>query len=278
MVAAGAVLVVALMLATPGEPTHNGRPLRSWLADLNNTTNYQRRLEARAAIQAIGPAALPYLTNSLDQRNSPALRLYRSGWIPNSVANWLRPRVLWHQPILESWHASQALGSLGPDAKDATPALAAALGDTSDLIAQAAAQALAKIGAPAVPALRERLAKGGTQEKIYALRALADMGTNGAAAAPDVAPLLAESMPMLADTASLALNRFGPEAAPFAANYFAHTNNRVKARAVSAVLYPFGSAPFLTNALLPLLHDPDPKLRYNAPAARILHPHPPRRP
>jgi HEAT repeat protein len=117
-----------------------------------------------------------------------------------------RPAVA---PLVEALHsddvhvrlgAAEALGEMGAEAKAAVGALAETLcslpatGD-SDMddswAAGAAADALAKIGRPAVPALAEALHHGSEEVRMRAVDALREIGTEAASAAPDLNKLLA---------------------------------------------------------------------------------------
>ena len=71
-------IVTALIVFVPRQPSYQGRDLDGWLADLASPS-YQTQQLARAAIREMGPAAVPFLTNSLAQRESIAVRAKREG-------------------------------------------------------------------------------------------------------------------------------------------------------------------------------------------------------
>jgi len=122
---AGAIAVLSL-LATRAEaqkatePSFDGRPLSSWIADLKAPAP-QTRNAAAYAISGMGSAAkaaVPALVQALaDSSNPPAVRY------PVCVA------------LLE----------IGPEAKDAVPALTAAMDDRNEDVAAMARKAIRAI-------------------------------------------------------------------------------------------------------------------------------------
>src|SRR5687768_18622615 len=90
-------MVVCLFLATPPQPKYQGRPLDAWLTDLASP-DYKTQQLARVAIREMGPAAVPFLTNSLAQRNALTIRLKGKNFLPRRVLNWGRKVVKWQSP------------------------------------------------------------------------------------------------------------------------------------------------------------------------------------
>ncbi len=245
LVAAAGVMAF-LALTHEREPRHEGRTITEWMEDLGSE-KYETRQAAEAALRAMGPAAVPHLTNSLAQRESLALRLYRQNPLPRPWVNWIRERTKLHAPVMESRSAAMALRSLGPDATEAIPALVAALGDASPLVADSAMGALGAIGSNAVPALTARLTAAPARELPWVIRALGGMGTNGAAAAPAVAEFLTSADSAAANNAVMALIQMRAPAAWQATNYLGSTNREVVNRAL-VVLHNLGpQSLWLTN-------------------------------
>lgn len=101
------------------EPTHDGRPLSAWIADLKAPAPATRNAAAYA-IGGMGPAAkaaVPALVQVLHEDTDPAVRF------PVCIA----------------------LREIGPDAKDAVPALTEALDDRNEDVAAMARKAIRSI-------------------------------------------------------------------------------------------------------------------------------------
>jgi HEAT repeat protein len=124
----------------------------------------------------------------------------------------------------ERVQAAQALGKLGADARDAVPHLVEALRQPAETgVAPAAAQALAQVGAPAVPDLAEVLKDKNGDVRAYAAGVLARIGPPARDAVPaltdlvkkDKEPRPAGALPptgMARVFAIQALGRIGPDA------------------------------------------------------------------
>lgn len=257
-------IVAVLILSSPQQPAYQGRYLDEWLADLANP-NYSTQQLARAAIREMGPKAVPFLTNSLAQRDSLAVRAKRENLVPRRVLNWARKAMKWRSPMLESRNAAVALQALGDDATNAIPALTAALADPSPIIAQASAGALGSMSSAAVPALRERLRSADANEKPWVLQAVSALGTNAAPLAPEVGRIL-ENAPDagIAGLAQMALARIGPEALPTIENLVQNTNREIRLRGLSALANLGQPALAATNILFELSRNEDAEIRLRA--------------
>lgn len=78
---------------------------------------------------------------------------------------------------------------------------------------EAAADALGRIGAPAIPYLQQALRTGDAQAKKQAAEVLARMGSDAKPAVNDLVALLDDPDPEVRKTAVRTLGRIGPEAA-----------------------------------------------------------------
>jgi hypothetical protein len=258
------VVVAYLIIAGPRQPTYQGRDLDAWLADLTSPS-YQTQQLARAAIREMGPTAVPFLTNSLAQRDSLALRAKRENLVPRRVMNWARKVVKWRSPMIESRNAAVALQALGPDATNAIPSLIAALSDPSPIIAQAAAIALGSMGSAAVLALRERLDVGAPSELPWVLHAVSALGTNGAPLAPELGRILESAPnPRMAGWVELTFAKIGPDAVPVIETLLQNTNREVALRGLSALANVGQSAIAATNVLFELSRNEDAEIRLRA--------------
>jgi hypothetical protein len=258
-------LLACLFFAAPRQPHYQGRSLSSWLADLSSS-HYETQRVARAAIQAMGPEAVPYLTNSLAQRDSISLRAYRRNIIPRRVATWSHRYFKWQTPVMESRSAALALQTLGPQATNAIPALMAALQDPSWMVTQAAATALGAMGSNAVPALGERLTNGTSGELPWVLQAIALTGTNAAALAPKLAEMTTAQpgAGAIAESAAYALARIGAGAIAAITNGLLTTNVATQLRLLNALRQIGPPAIAATNQLFELTQSVNPTIRLNA--------------
>lgn len=256
-------MAAAVWLAMPREPRYSGRPLSEWLSDLSNP-NYETQRVARAAIRAIGPAAVPFLTNSLAQRNAISVRAYRKNLIPRRFAVWTHRVVKWHTPTMESRSAAMALQALGPDATNAIPALVAALQDPSWPVAMAAATALGSMGSNVVPTLGERLTNGSPQEIPWVLQAIVALGTNAAPLTPQLAALVESNNFGWADSAALCLMRIGAPAVPQVTKVLHGTNDTTILRGLDTLVQIGIPSISATNEIFALMHHGNPRIRLRA--------------
>lgn len=266
LVVGGVVLcgiVAGIFIASPQPPRYEGRSLDEWLNDLSSS-NYKTQQMARAAIKEMGPAAIPYLTNSLAQRNALSLRIYRRNILPRTLVNWSHRFVKVQAPLTESRNAALALQSLGPEATNAIPSLMAAIRDPAPTVAMPAAAALGAIGSNAVPVIGERLSITNLAELPMLLQAVTIIGTNAATLAPKIAPLLAEDGGGVWGFAQMALARIGGAATPEVVKQLESTNQTVQLRALSTLSQIGVPALSATNAILPFTTNASAKIRLQA--------------
>lgn len=215
-----------------GEPFFAGRSTSAWLADLRSEDANER---ARAAeqLQAGGSEALPVLTQLLQQPGDP------------------EPR----------WRAAEALGRLGPAAREAGPLLIAALEDPDPLVADVSAKALAKLvpDVPgAVPALVRRF------PDVEAIRAVAAFKGDGVEAVPALIPLLQHSDPTIRRNTARTLGRIGAGAMPAVPALIEQLDDAdpmVRAHAADALGGIGPAAASAVPALVRCLKDPEASVR-----------------
>lgn len=148
-------------------------------------------------------------------------------------------------------HAARVLGRIGPDAKEAVPALAAALDDAEGEYRREVQFSLGAIGpaaAPAVPALIESLESDDDQIRNSAVYALGKIGPAAKTSAPALTKLLSSEDDFVRFSALWALVRIDPNdkqlaaaAVPAMVVLLADSRELVRAEAAST-LGELGSA------------------------------------
>jgi HEAT repeat protein len=103
--------------------------------------------------------------------------------------------------------AAARLRQLGPAASPAAKALAAALADSSTDVAEAAGEALLRIGPPAVEPLAEQLASSNPAARKLAIVCLAKLGPVAKSAATAIAKSRQDSDPQIRELAEATLKR-----------------------------------------------------------------------
>lgn len=111
-------------------------------------------------------------------------------------------------------HAIDSLGSIGPGAADAIPALIGAFDDTDAGVRWHSAVALGKIGPAAVPRLASALKDGEVNVRRGAAQALGMAGPKANAAIPALISALTDRDEQVREHAADALGRFGSDARP----------------------------------------------------------------
>jgi HEAT repeat protein len=168
------------------------------------------------------------------------------------------------------WAAADALGSMGSSDPAALATLTAALGHESGIVASAAATALARIGAAAVPVLSDILLQPDDLRAEWAADALGRIGPAAGAAAERLLAQLHSPRPGLAAWSAIALAKItGDErAVPMLVKLLDRTDRadlREQAALGLKIVGPRASG--AAGALNALRHDPDADVRTAAEAA-----------
>lgn len=166
--------------------------------------------------------------------------------------------------------AAVLLGRMGPAAREAVPALIAALKDED--VASRAAIALTQIGPVAVPGLRGALKSHDTVLRFEAARILGNIGPAAKDALPDLANALTDTNPVVRALAVRAVGRMGTSAksaTPTILNLLKDSDQRTREAAIRALIHlgpvaPETVVPALAKALG---HDDDPGVRRLAAGA-----------
>jgi HEAT repeat protein len=174
------------------------------------------RFQARLALMSKGRPAVPFLAAGLQGRNpvvwyEAASALCGMRRVPRKEAVPGLVRVVQAGDGPTRHIAVQALGSIGPDAREAGPVLLEMLRNEKAPLGPQAARALARIqGSAAVPALVEALQSPHT--RIEALYALGELGPRAKEVIPDIETFLRDKDSRARAVAARTLQRIrGPE-------------------------------------------------------------------
>jgi len=140
---------IAIYLANR-EPSYNGRTLSSWLKEIGSDADDVNLPQAQEAIRQMGSHALPYLLKELRRKDSPAKRklMELNARFDHSLVDL--PPAEYRRGA-----AREALRALGSKAAPIIPELSLNLTDNE--LADESAMALAYIGQPALPAIKEHV-------------------------------------------------------------------------------------------------------------------------
>ena len=199
----GAITFAAFRLH---EPSFQGKPLASWLKNLDDQNPGPENNRAEDAVRHMGRDAIPYIIDILERRESSrSQRLLR--W---AIAHHLvKPPYV---PVIESQHhAVLACYVLGPEAKPAVPALVALLNDGFRF--GYVGTALGRIGSAAVIPLIGSLTNTNFMVRAEVVIALADPNfqTNGQTIIPVLIQCLKDKTNFVRASAARTLGELGQE-------------------------------------------------------------------
>ena len=272
-IAATLLLAAGAWLAffSHSDPVYKGRPLPVWLRELEPSE--PTAPEARKAIRAIGPAALPYLISELGFKYSAPRRF---------VFNYVRVHLLdicrsgpfstWFYPgdAGRHWRAMLAIEELGTNAVPAIPQIAKLLGDPRT--AFSAARALGSTGPDAVPILTALLndPKAQTEARRGAAEGAGSLGDSGGALVPTLIRCLHdqdEALHVLA-ARSLGWVRTNPQdAVPALAACLSSSSHILRLVAIGSLGNYRQAAKSAESQLTNLANDPDQVIRQTAAIA-----------
>lgn len=145
------IVLLSIGCKKPEETIYQGKPLSAWINMLENP-NPVTRYTAIKAIGEIGPKAkqaIPQLVETIrETRNRDKRMLLACNHALLEMGREIVPSMIFLLKD-DEWEmrrgAAWILGKVGPDAKDAIPALTRALKDTNAAVRNKAAESLKKI-------------------------------------------------------------------------------------------------------------------------------------
>lgn len=234
------MLIVGLLLLQKDrayqQATYQGKHARDWAQQLYPSFNPSETNEAVIAFRSMGTNAVPALCSMLQAREpfyeKPLLKHARQ--IPPSTRRYLFEKIKPGRTTSRRVGAARALGILGPVAVEAVPELMIALTDNSE-VRWAAAQALAKIGGPAIPALTQATTSTNTQVRHATVYGLGEAGTNAVSATGALFERVLDSNGTVRASALYSLSRMGEGGVPVVLAAFADNDARRREAASNAI-------------------------------------------
>lgn len=217
------------------EPFFAGRSASAWTRDLTQPESNDRT-HATEALADGGVDAVPVLTAIIRHSKDSEAR----------------------------WRAIDAIGRIGPNAKDAGPDVVEALADPDPLVSKVAAQTLEKL-APTVPEAPAALVAA--FPRIEAIRAIARYGNAATLAVAPLTELTQHEDPVVRWNAIRALGKLGPLGLPALEQIIAATedpNMEVREHAAEAIGDIGPSAAKGIPALVKTLGDSNARVRRDA--------------
>lgn len=257
----------AWLVFRSNEPRYQGRPLNSWLEEIQRGDDWDAR-PALAALTNIGPHAIPFLLNDIHAADDPTKK---------KIAAWLNEYFDWKVKIPDSVilqeRATVGFFLLGERGEPAIPALAQALTNQNPKIAQAAAHALWAIGTSnCVPALLQAVTNANPTVRAAAEAGLGRLGPDAIAAGTTLVSLLDDSDARIRTVAATALCAVGMEArqaVPALGRKLNDADAEVRASAARALGAYAVEAAGCTQALRERQYDADKQVRRAATRALL---------
>jgi len=178
------LLALSLACKKQSEVTYEGKPLRAWLAMLESQDPAERYAAVRA-VREIGPEASPAIPILIETIRETRNRDKKLLLACNGALLAMGREIVPHMIVLlrdDSWEmrsgSAWILGKLGPEARDAVPALTRALQDPHPAVRSRAAVSLKQIRGEPVEARRpspgpttsggESTDRGGKEQRVPA--------------------------------------------------------------------------------------------------------------
>jgi HEAT repeat protein len=267
----GCILVVSLGVIwlarsyRQSNPLFQGRSAPAWAHGLNSADPKVRARSAEA-IQSMGPEAVAPLASALSRKEWLLKKIPQKLGIKPPAAL----RRLYHQvfnpadAVMIRADAARALTLLAPEAERAIPALGRALEDENPTVSVRAAEALARIGKPAIRTLIKVLEEGGITARSSATYAIGVIGPEAKAAIPALTENLKHGPTYDAKQPAYALGRIGPAATPTLIQLLRENDGSLRFLAAYAfnVMGPLGKEAL--PALLSALEDSEAMVRRQA--------------
>lgn len=252
-------LAVLWQVLRDREPSYQGRALSEWVDQMQNRA--YNAAEAQGAIRAIGTNAIPIAVKWISYEP----RRFGKNRVVTLAREHLPGRISRNER--RAYQAVIVFRALGADACSAIPQLTNLALRTSDRArADRCIEALAHLGPEALPGMLTLVTNSPTDTRRKAMFWLHSFGTNAAVAVPILIQCLDDKDSVLANQAASILSNLRVDrSAVFAAltNALRSHSAQVRALAVRCIMTIGTTRSEAVPVLLPLLSDPDVKVREN---------------
>jgi len=200
---------------SPSDRSYLGRPVSSWVEQLESSWDVGQRLAAVSILKEIGPGAegvTPALIDALGDRN-PTVREAASStlrWFGPQIVIDLRQALYGHRIHSVRAGAAQAMAPLAASAPGVMDSLIRATSDRSGLVRRVSVEVIGQAGqaaSGAVPALTKALLDEDPNVRASAATALGRIGPAAEAAIPALAAASLDAVARVAAAAREALTK-----------------------------------------------------------------------
>jgi HEAT repeat protein len=239
MVVAAMVVVVVGMVVNQQRidrlATFQGIHARAWAVDFYPNFDPRSTNVATTAFQAMGAHAVPPLRSMLRTRESWYEKLFvqQGKRLPVSARSYLSGKIKPGRSVMYRVTAARALGVVGTNATAAVPDLAEALTDSE--VRWSAAQALASIGGPAIPALISATTNKDDNVRHAAVYGLGQAGTIAWPATEALLERVLDTNQLIQASAIYSLGQIGPRGLPMVLESFSADNTQRREAAAKAI-------------------------------------------
>ncbi|MFH1923257.1 MAG: HEAT repeat domain-containing protein [Planctomycetota bacterium] len=250
---------------------HGGLPLEE-IEKALQSGNPQIRMGAVRALRKKGAVAIPTLKRAAQDQEDPEVRSALVAALGEMGVEAKEAMPTLEKALADDdWHvAAAAATALGKMGADAIPALNEALGDENPEVQAAAVTALGRMGPDAneavLPVLKETLQDAERDPKVRSAAAVA-LVRAGAEAIPDLQAALEDENVSIQSAAAGALGQIGPEAVPALQEVLRGENMYAKFSAASVLGNMKAEAKEAIPALEEALKDENPGVRSAAAEA-----------
>jgi len=260
----GIVLITVHNQRARAAASYQGVPISTWAATFYPNFDPRGTNEAVSAFQSMGSNAVPTLQKMLRTKETWYARLYlqQAKNLPSGMRGYLVRQIKPNQSVSKRVAAARALGVVGTNATAAVPDLVIALADVD--VRWAAAQALADIGGPAVPALAIATTNKNPNIRHAAVYGLGQAGTNAAPATRALLDCVLDFNQSIQSSAAYSLSQIGRPGLAVVLEAFSSDSAERRKAATKALKVMNAPPRQIVSAVLEFTTNSSPQLRQNS--------------